>query len=930
MCRCQINWVKKPTAIAAAAAVAFVLVAMDSAKAQISVDATMLTSGYTQNFDSMGTSQTAALPTGWKFTAAGQGTNAGWSTGTNVTATTQQASTGSPTSGGIYNWGSNATDRAPGFMTSGSYASPNGILFGLTNSSTSTISGLTLAFDYERYRINSAAANVTFFGSSDGSTWTPVAAGDSGAFTPGTSSYTFTTGTVVNKSAVTISSLNIGQNQSYYLKWNFNTTGSSSQGIGLDNFQAAFTSSGGGGAGPNYYWVGADTTLGGAGTWSQTGGTAWRTTETDGTGEQWDSTKIATFGGTAGTVTVTDTVNANAGLTFSTSGYTVSGGTVSLGGANLAANTINTATGSPTTITSVIAGSTGMTKAGAGILVLDAANTFAGGINVGSGTLEINSDGDLGDVTNDLTINGSLRSTASVALDAGRDLSGSGTLDIAAGTTLTVNGNANFSALTLANSGTLSLQGTTRTAGVLTINSPLRVEAAGAISLSGLTAPALTSGTATVAPAIAFTGTGDRTVNVPGSGALVLEGNVSGLGSGRIAKTGSGTLSVGGSVDAGGFRLGSTGTTPVDGGTLVFGQAASAGTATLQLNYGTLSTTAAGGLTTSVGLSIGGRSGAAAVIGGSEPITFNGQSSFFRGSGTSGELRLNVNNTTTLAGGFAATSGSGTATGITVGGTGTLVLGGGGAALVDTITTADTVRLTLGSTSVLGGGVTVGATNVLNGSGRLAGVIAGAGSVQPGTSSGPGILTAGQLNPAAGTNFVLKFTGAAPNYASATASVNDVLRVTGATPLTAAMTSASDIDLFFGVTTISAGNSFEGGFFTDTAADFASLIAPATVNYYVLGNGAGTDATLAGQGYYSFANWKTSSSADPLLSLNVATTARTANFTGTDVNGQAMVVTAVPEPSATVLGLLAAGLLTTGLVRRRSAGERHPTPTAAG
>jgi hypothetical protein len=258
------------------------------------------------------------------------------------------------------------------------------------------------------------------------------------------------------------------------------------------------------------------------------------------------------------------------------------------------------------------------------------------------------------------------------------------------------------------------------------------------------------------------------------------------------------------------------------------------------------------------------------------------------------------------------------------------VLGGDGAALVDTITTADSVRLTLGSTSVLGGGVTVGATNVLNGSGRLAGVIAGAGSVQPGTSSGPGILTAGQLNPTAGTNFMLKFTGAAPNYASATASVNDVVRVTGATPLTAAMTSASDIDLFFGVTTISAGNSFEGGFFTDIAADFASLIAPATVNYYVLGNGAGTDATLAGQGYYSFTNWKTSSGADPLLSLNLATTARTANFTGTDVNGQAMIVTAVPEPSATILGLAAAGLLAVGLFRRRSAGERHPTPTAAG
>ncbi|MFN9916584.1 MAG: hypothetical protein ACK53L_28595, partial [Pirellulaceae bacterium] len=138
-------------------------------------------------------------------------------------------------------------------MTSGGYASPNGLLFALTNSTTTTITGLTLGFDYERYRINTAAASVTFFTSTDGATWSALTAGDSGAFATGTNAYTFSGGTVVSKSGLNISSLSIGQNQTYYLKWNFNTPGSNSQGIGLDNFTASFATAA---ASPAYYWVG--------------------------------------------------------------------------------------------------------------------------------------------------------------------------------------------------------------------------------------------------------------------------------------------------------------------------------------------------------------------------------------------------------------------------------------------------------------------------------------------------------------------------------------------------------------------------------------------------------------------------------------------------------------------------------------------------
>jgi len=85
-------------------------------------------------------------------------------------------------------------------------------------------------------------------------------------------------------------------------------------------------------------------------------------------------------------------------------------------------------------------------------------------------------------------------------------------------------------------------------------------------------------------------------------------------------------------------------------------------------------------------------------------------------------------------------------------------------------------------------------------------------------------------------------------------------------------------------------------------------VADATLNYYVLGDGNGSDGTLDGQGYYTFANWKASFSSDPDLALALSTIASTANFATGSVSGQAMVVSAVPEPSTIGLVVAAAGL----------------------
>lgn len=222
-------------------AVALASASISSIRAQISISNA---SPVTQNFDGIGTTNTASLPANWKMTVAGTATPT-WDAAGNVTATNQAASSGTPTTGARYNWGNGTTttDRAVGFMTSGSYGSPNSVMAHYINNTGGFITDLAISFDIERYRINTAAAAVTFFTSTDGSTWTAQSAGDSGAFSTGSSAYNFTTGTVVSKS-FSLTGLSISTGSPIYLRWNFNTTGSSSQGLGLDNVSVAATFSG--------------------------------------------------------------------------------------------------------------------------------------------------------------------------------------------------------------------------------------------------------------------------------------------------------------------------------------------------------------------------------------------------------------------------------------------------------------------------------------------------------------------------------------------------------------------------------------------------------------------------------------------------------------------------------------------------------------
>jgi autotransporter-associated beta strand protein len=247
------------------------------------------------------------------------------------------------------------------------------------------------------------------------------------------------------------------------------------------------------------FWDGNGATagIGGTNTWTSSG-TTWATSTAGTSVARQYRDVVGIFAGTAGTVTISGTVTPNAGLQFQTTGYTLTGGTLTLGGANQAANTITTDSGVTATISSVIAGSNGMTKAGAGTLILSGANTYGGGTSVTAGTLQLNSTGSI---------------SGTVSVSSGATLSGTGTIGGTATTTL-----ANGAILSPGTTGAGTL-----TVNALTLNDTTQLK-------FDLAAPATGANAGTAANP----GTGDRVVV---NGNLTLDGilsitNAGGFGAG--------------------------------------------------------------------------------------------------------------------------------------------------------------------------------------------------------------------------------------------------------------------------------------------------------------------------------------------------------------------------------------------------------------
>jgi autotransporter-associated beta strand protein len=211
------------------------------------------------------------------------------------------------------------------------------------------------------------------------------------------------------------------------------------------------------------YWDTNYTTAGSGNTGSSWEGVNW-TTDSTGSSETviWNDGDSAVFSaGTDGngswTVTLGSTITAPS-ITFAQTGSkTISGGTINIGGGTINSTALGFAPGNgdDININSVLAGTGGLTIAGHGDATsnggggggaefrLGANNTFSGGLTITSGLVSWNTDANLGDPSNVITLNGGGLLYTDNTLTTARNIeigANGGTIRLYGGKTLTLDG----------------------------------------------------------------------------------------------------------------------------------------------------------------------------------------------------------------------------------------------------------------------------------------------------------------------------------------------------------------------------------------------------------------------------------------------------------------------------------------------------------
>lgn len=227
---------------------------------------------------------------------------------------------------------------------------------------------------------------------------------------------------------------------------------------------------------PGTVGAGNGSLTGGAGTWNTVANLGNWSLDAGANNVAWVNNATpdsAIFGDVGGTVTLGSEIRVNT-LTFNATGYTISGNTLTLAG-----STPTVIANANATISSIVAGSDGLTKTGAGVLTLSGANTYTGGTIINGGTLVITADNNLGDTasSNPIILNGGTLSTGTsgLALNANHPLNigaAGGTLH---GSVSDVINFSNLAADKLLGSGTLTITGTGSTNSVLQISGAQRL-----------------------------------------------------------------------------------------------------------------------------------------------------------------------------------------------------------------------------------------------------------------------------------------------------------------------------------------------------------------------------------------------------------------------------------------------------------------------
>ncbi|MGO4834278.1 autotransporter-associated beta strand repeat-containing protein, partial [Rhizobiaceae sp. 2RAB30] len=198
------------------------------------------------------------------------------------------------------------------------------------------------------------------------------------------------------------------------------------------------------------YWDGETTPArnngvieGGNGLWQNFAGNENWTEETGASNAPFNDRSFAIFAGSAGTVTVDDSLGAiNAsGMQFLTDGYVVRGDAINLAGSPSSVIRVGDGTSggvaTTATIASELRGATQLVKSDMGTLILTGRNSYSGGTAFNGGTLQIAADGNLGAASGALSFDGgTLRTTSDITTARAVTLKSAGTLRTDGGTML--------------------------------------------------------------------------------------------------------------------------------------------------------------------------------------------------------------------------------------------------------------------------------------------------------------------------------------------------------------------------------------------------------------------------------------------------------------------------------------------------------------
>jgi DNA/RNA endonuclease G (NUC1) len=194
---------------------------------------------YTQNFDAMGVPATATapstLPTDFKADALTTVRTVGtFSAAGTTTARAGGADLATNAANGIYNFGSGTatlggSDRAVGFLASGTATTSGNVYAQLVNSTGGDLSGLQISYNVEKYRngTNAAGFRIQMFYSPDGNTWTSAGNNFLTSFVADANNNGFATAPGPTVPVNNQLSTTIPNGSNFYLAWNYSVSSGS-------------------------------------------------------------------------------------------------------------------------------------------------------------------------------------------------------------------------------------------------------------------------------------------------------------------------------------------------------------------------------------------------------------------------------------------------------------------------------------------------------------------------------------------------------------------------------------------------------------------------------------------------------------------------------------------------------------------------------